>query len=238
MPSSADMSAVPERARSEETESSEQEDATWEADEIVPGLYLGGLASALDAAALAERNIQCVVSAHEEEQRPPACLWHMMQLADRADTDILRELHGVCDLLAEQQLGAGSRAALVHCIAGMSRSCTLVAAFLVRERRMSLRDAMGLIKARRPGVAPNRGFWRQLVEFERGCREGEASYTESELPGSIMFERDSLDRIIAAHQNREKRKPAQAQPQQTPSSLRSKRLREAEHEAEAAADGQ
>ena len=93
----------------------------------------------------------------------------MIHIADRADSDILSELHGACDLLSEH-LRNEKGAALVHCIAGMSRSCTIVAAYLVRERSMTLRDSVNLIEKHRPGVAPNRGFWRQLLEFERGLQ--------------------------------------------------------------------
>ena len=194
---------------------SDEENAKWEADEIIPGLYLGGLDSALDRCALAERAIGLMITIHDMDQpAPPDCLWHLITCSDRADANLLRHLHGCADLLAAQLGGHvdallnrssaaqsnASRAALVHCIAGQSRSCTIVAAFLVRERGLTLREAMRQIQHRRPSASPNRGFWRQLVAFERGCRRGEASYEEAELPGSVMFERDALDRIIAAHE--------------------------------------
>ena len=176
-----------------------------------------------------------MITSHDMDQpAPPDCLWHLIACPDRADANLLRHLHGCADLLAAQLGGHvdallnrssaaqsnASRAALVHCIAGQSRSCTIVAAFLVRERGLTLREAMRQIQHRRPSASPNRGFWRQLVAFERGCRRGEASYEEAELPGSVMFEREELDRIIAAHKGDRRRSVALLAPGQPARSAR------------------
>ncbi|XP_063675839.1 dual specificity protein phosphatase 14-like [Bolinopsis microptera] len=56
---------------------------------------------------------------------------------------------------------------LVTCRAGISRSTTMVIAFLMRYHNMSLTDAHRLVRTQRPKVRPNDGFWKQLVEYER-----------------------------------------------------------------------
>jgi len=56
---------------------------------------------------------------------------------------------------------------LVTCRAGISRSSTIVIAFLMRYHKMVLKDAHKLVKTQRPKIRPNDGFWRQLVEYER-----------------------------------------------------------------------
>ncbi|KAL3883751.1 hypothetical protein ACJMK2_029985 [Sinanodonta woodiana] len=56
---------------------------------------------------------------------------------------------------------------LVHCMAGVSRSATLCIAYMMKYKRMSLKQAYDYIKKRRPVIRPNTGFWRQLIEFER-----------------------------------------------------------------------
>jgi dual specificity MAP kinase phosphatase len=43
---------------------------------------------------------------------------------------------------------------LVHCMAGVSRSATLVLAYLVRKQGLSLPEAYSRVKARRPIVPP------------------------------------------------------------------------------------
>lgn len=56
---------------------------------------------------------------------------------------------------------------LIVCRAGISRSSTIVIAFLMRYHNMSLVDAHRLVRAQRPKIRPNDGFWRQLVEYEK-----------------------------------------------------------------------
>lgn len=56
---------------------------------------------------------------------------------------------------------------LVHCMAGMSRSATLLANYLMKKYNISAMTALDLMKKRRPIVRPNSGFIRQLVLQEK-----------------------------------------------------------------------
>lgn len=49
-------------------------------------------------------------------------------------------------------------AVFVHCYAGISRSATIVCAYLMQERGMDLFHALSLIKSKRPVAVPNQGF--------------------------------------------------------------------------------
>ena len=55
---------------------------------------------------------------------------------------------------------------LVHCIAGVSRSVTLVLMHLMRNHEVCLNQAYRHIKRCRPFVRPNEGFLFQACEFE------------------------------------------------------------------------
>jgi len=56
---------------------------------------------------------------------------------------------------------------LVHCQAGVSRSPSIVAAYLISRSRKTLSEAFSFIKDRRSIVAPNINFMGQLLEFEQ-----------------------------------------------------------------------
>jgi dual specificity MAP kinase phosphatase len=56
---------------------------------------------------------------------------------------------------------------LVHCQAGVSRSPSIVLAYLIARSRRSLSDAFTHVKERRPIVAPNLNFMGQLLAFEQ-----------------------------------------------------------------------
>lgn len=61
----------------------------------------------------------------------------------------------------------GGGRTLVHCMAGVSRSSSICIAYLMKHERMSLKDAYAFVKARRPIIRPNPGFFRQLIEYEK-----------------------------------------------------------------------
>lgn len=51
---------------------------------------------------------------------------------------------------------------LVHCNAGVSRSTSVVAGYLMQRCDQSFMQAFGMIKSKRPCVQPNAGFIKQL----------------------------------------------------------------------------
>lgn len=53
----------------------------------------------------------------------------------------------------------------VHCNAGVSRSATIVAAYLIHLHKISHTDALDTVKQERPKVNPNKGFIKQLEEY-------------------------------------------------------------------------
>lgn len=55
---------------------------------------------------------------------------------------------------------------LVHCQAGVSRSPTIVIAYLMRLLGISMNDAYNRVRELRPIVAPNIVFWSQLTDYE------------------------------------------------------------------------
>lgn len=56
---------------------------------------------------------------------------------------------------------------LVHCFAGVSRSATIVIAYLMQEHGLAYRDALAFVKQKRNHIHPNEGFKRQLQSFQR-----------------------------------------------------------------------
>ncbi|KAJ1546068.1 hypothetical protein HK405_007433 [Cladochytrium tenue] len=71
--------------------------------------------------------------------------------------------------------GRPPRAVLVSCQQGISRSASLVIAYVMRRRGLRLADAYSLVKERSPWVAPNIGFLGQLAEFENAMQTGDYS---------------------------------------------------------------
>ncbi|CAF4263091.1 unnamed protein product [Adineta steineri] len=56
---------------------------------------------------------------------------------------------------------------LVHCQAGISRSSSIVLAYLIRYHNDSLEKAYEYLLERRPIAAPNYNFLIQLIRYEK-----------------------------------------------------------------------
>ena len=74
---------------------------------------------------------------------------------------------------------------LVHCYAGVSRSSSTVIYYLMRKYDLSLKDALGYVRAHRWFINPNLGFLRQLRNVEKDLnkqRGGPATGRRELLP--------------------------------------------------------
>lgn len=67
-----------------------------------------------------------------------------------------------------QQMSSSAKV-LVHCVVGVSRSATLVLAYLMLHQQLSLRQAVITVRERR-WVFPNRGFLHQLCRLDQQLR--------------------------------------------------------------------
>lgn len=136
---------------------------------IIPGLYLGPCSSASSKPFLSSNGITSVLSVGATPSpKVDGVTYHRLALTDSvASTSITRVLDAAVDII-DAALGAdkGKGKILVHCSAGMSRSPTVVVAYLMKRRRMSLRAALGRVVRLRPKVHPNSGFLRRLKEME------------------------------------------------------------------------
>lgn len=85
-------------------------------------------------------------------------------VVDEPEADLREHWDETYRFLDRAQRDGGS--VLVHCKMGVSRSASTVLAYLMKAKGWSLTEAFDTIKARRPVVQPNEGFWAQLQVYE------------------------------------------------------------------------
>ena len=89
-----------------------------------------------------------------------------IQVHDQAGEDLQRPLAII--LPAIDAWHAQNRRVLVHCSAGLSRSVSIILAFLMKRRGLSLAEAVEQVtRCRGRKLQCNAGFWMQLVLLER-----------------------------------------------------------------------
>ena len=146
---------------------------------IKSGIFIGNAHSVIgnfatkDPDILEEMNIKVVISALTEEEYEdymiakedfPEIDWHRLVIDDDKEERISEHFFAVHKIIS--QALADNKNVIVHCAAGMSRSPTLVIAYLMIENRWSYEEAINLVRKRRPIVDPNIGFVKQLKGLE------------------------------------------------------------------------
>jgi len=59
----------------------------------------------------------------------------------------------------------------VHCFMGVSRSASIVIAYLMHEMNMEFEGALKHVQERREEVCPNPGFKKQLQKFSKELKD-------------------------------------------------------------------
>lgn len=134
--------------------------------EIVPNLYLGDFASAANRDTLREKGFTHVITAilGVDEMFPEDFKYLILPLRDVRSEDIFSVFPESYEFIKEAINGGGK--VLVHCMAGASRSATLVAAYLVKEFGFTADQAVDFLQHKRNVVKPNPGFKRQLQNYD------------------------------------------------------------------------
>ncbi|XP_013399808.1 dual specificity protein phosphatase 14 [Lingula anatina] len=124
-------------------------------------------ASALSEKRIKERGITCIINITMEvpNLRIKGVEALQINVDDVPHTNLAVYFDRCADKIKSVQSKGGKT--LVHCIAGVSRSATICIAYMMKHYKMSLRDAFSHVKAKRPFIRPNVGFWKQLIEYEK-----------------------------------------------------------------------
>ncbi|XP_015227419.1 PREDICTED: dual specificity protein phosphatase 22-B-like isoform X1 [Cyprinodon variegatus] len=132
---------------------------------ILPDLYLGNVKDARDRDLLARHNITHILSIHDTAAPVLEDMTYLcISAADHSKQNLIQYFRESIIFIHESRLkGQGC---LVHCVAGVSRSVTLVVAYIMTVTGRGWVESLAAIRAARPCAGPNLGFLRQLEEFE------------------------------------------------------------------------
>ncbi|XP_029046183.1 dual specificity protein phosphatase MPK-4-like [Osmia bicornis bicornis] len=138
--------------------------------EIIPDLFLGNLTAATDIEWLKETKINYILTAdscplpRKIQELLPNLTIKYIQVTDMPREDLLTHFEDSYEFI-DHALQLNDKI-LVHCYFGVSRSATLVIAYLMKKYKRSFSDTFEEIKGKRRFVEPNAGFLAQLKLYE------------------------------------------------------------------------
>lgn len=173
-----------------------QEAAVTSFHEIRPRLYLGSIAAALDPDEVHTQRLTHVVnclhdsnckfrselpppgaqmqSAAPDYVPAPRLTYLALCLQDVPSQQVLGQLPAAVDFIRDALSADPLHRVLVHCMAGVSRSATVVVAYLMTVEGLSAARALAEVQAKRCCCNPNSGFRSQLKQFEARLQHSRA----------------------------------------------------------------
>ncbi|NXT21659.1 DS13B phosphatase, partial [Syrrhaptes paradoxus] len=159
---------------------------TGHVDEVWPNLYVGDLYVARDKVQLSQMGISHIVNAAAGRFRIDTgpkfykdlpVDYYGVEAEDDPNFDLSVYFYPVARYI-RAALNSPRGKVLVHCAMGISRSATLVLAFLMICEDMTLADAIQTVRSHR-GICPNSGFLKQLWELDLQLERGKGRGTEA-----------------------------------------------------------
>lgn len=134
--------------------------------EIIPFLYLGNERDSADITMLRKLGVTKVlnVSRNCANHFPEYFEYLHVPVEDRVYADISQHFGKALQFI-EHARGEGC-SILVHCRAGISRSATVIMAYLIQYYGKSMEEAFDFIKLKHPCISPNFNFMGQLLQFQ------------------------------------------------------------------------
>ena len=135
--------------------------------EIIPHLFLGSIGSASNLKNLENSKITHILCCGSgiKNYFPDKFKYYNIPLLDSDKEDIKKYFGSSYEFIDEAIKNNGN--VLVHCHAGISRSSSILIAYIMKSQKMSLEKVLELMKSKREKVNPNTGFMKQLKDYEK-----------------------------------------------------------------------
>ncbi|XP_074868012.1 dual specificity protein phosphatase 15 [Carettochelys insculpta] len=161
---------------------------------VLPGLYLGNIIDAKDLEQLSRNKITHIISVHESPQPLLQEITYLLiPLPDTPEANIKKHFKECISFIHYCRLHGGN--CLVHCLAGISRSTTIVIAYVMAVTELSWQEVLQAVRAVRPIANPNPGFKQQLEEFGHGAAWKIHTYLEQRY-GADLFQDKQYIRVL------------------------------------------
>ena len=144
--------------------------------EVLPKVFIGNAAAAKDSTFFNQYKISHVINVTEQEPnyfevksdnlRQSKVAYLHLPVSDKCSST-LSSYFAQTNAFIENCLSSETNALLIHCKCGVSRSSTILLAFLVHVKRMTLSTALNLVRKKRRRIRPNIGFFCSYYKWKK-----------------------------------------------------------------------
>uniref|UniRef100_A0A6C0IFN6 Tyrosine-protein phosphatase domain-containing protein n=1 Tax=viral metagenome TaxID=1070528 RepID=A0A6C0IFN6_9ZZZZ len=126
-------------------------------------LYLGDMFDANDEVFIKNNNISCIICVAEKlkiNNTNSNVKVYNYELSDDYSCNISHYFDEICDIINKENI------VLVNCVAGISRSSTIVIAYIMKNYKLDLKNTFIGVRNERNRICPNKNFMKCLLDYE------------------------------------------------------------------------
>jgi hypothetical protein len=137
----------------------------FDGNEVYPGVYIGNLLSSMDFESMTTFGITHVMSVMNGSisWNNPNIKYSIYHVNDDSWIDLSQHFDSAIGFI-DNAINNGGKV-LVHCKEGVSRSVTMVIAYIIYKEKITPSAALEMIRKIRSKANPNKGFMRLLQQY-------------------------------------------------------------------------
>ncbi|XP_061077722.1 dual specificity protein phosphatase 22-A [Conger conger] len=171
---------------------------------VVDGLYLGNIRDSENKDSLSKNGITHILSVYNNanpvlEDKTYLCI----HAADSSSQNLSQHFKECIRFIHESRLNGGG--CLVHCLAGVSRSTTVVVAYLMSVTSYGWEECLSAVKAVRSFVGPNFGFQQQLQEFQMTRVSEYRAWLRESYGGGPLKDQEQVAELLRQYEEQQQK---------------------------------
>jgi protein-tyrosine phosphatase len=137
-------------------------------------LYLGNIFDANNKDLLTSNNINSIICVADGlKMLDLGAKIYRYDFTDDYECNISLFFDEICKIIHNEDV------VLVNCMAGVSRSSTIVIAYIMKYWELNLREVFLFVRNKRPSICPNKQFMKHLLDYEMTLfRQNSLQYDE------------------------------------------------------------
>jgi dual specificity phosphatase 12 len=159
---------------------------------IIENLYIGDFKSSMSKSTHNMYNIKSILCVGNDMDNIFKTEYNYMKLEveDSEDENILFNFEAVYNFIEE---GLKNGGVLIHCRGGISRSPTIIIAYLMKSRKIGFEEAYKFLSELKPDIQPNNGFMEQLRLFDKQVNKVVENVYKCSVCRKNIFDDSNID---------------------------------------------